>query len=274
MVKAHSPINWQNSPSVSTPLNETNLNKMDNTIGVLDDRIIVLNTTKASQTDMLTAFSGIAFDKETGILILYRKNGAQEVIDTGLSKVTVNLDFDDDAQQFILYLVDGTEKRIDVSALITQNEFVDSNTIYWTVSTDGKVQADIKKGSITADMLEPNYLANVQLYASQALSSANDSADSAKLSESYAHGETGVRDGEDTDNSKYYSQQAQASKDQAAILLKETQGILDEVNKKLVYTEFTVNFETGQLEYNDLAAHNYDFTVNHENGNLEWSVII
>lgn len=109
---------------------------------------------------------------------------------------------------------------------------------------------------------------------STAEASADDAKDSATLSESYAIGGTNTRDGENTDNSKYYSQQAQASKDQAQNMLTETQQILEEVNKKLVYTEFTINFETGQLEYNDLSAHNYEFTVNHDNGNLEWSVII
>ena len=33
MVKAHSPINWQNKPSVNTPINETNLNIMTSNIG-------------------------------------------------------------------------------------------------------------------------------------------------------------------------------------------------------------------------------------------------
>lgn len=252
MVKAHSPINWQNSPSVSTPLNESNLNKMDNTIGVLDDRIIVLDTTKASQVDMLTAFSGIAFDKETGILILYRKNGAQEVIDTGLSKVTVNLDFDDDTQQFILYLADGTEKRIDVSALISQNEFVDSNTVYWTVSSDGKVQAGIAKGSITADMLEPNYLANVQLYASQALSSAENAKDS-------------------EENAKASADEAKSINESSKTVLNEAKETLAEINKKVTETTFRVNLETGKLEYD---SPNYDFAVNNSTGKLEWEVAL
>lgn len=250
MVKAHSPINWQNSPSISTPINETNLNKMDNTIGVLDDRIIILDTTKASQADMLTAFNGIAFDKETGILILYRKNGAQEVIDTGLSKVTVNLDFDDDTQQFILYLVDGTEKRIDVSALISQNEFVDSDTVYWTVSPDGKVKADIKKGSITADMLEPNYLANVQLYASQALESANN----AKTSE---------------DNASASEAKALGYAEEAKQYASQTEGLIDEVNKKLELATFELD-EDGNLIYTDTSA--YEFLVD-DDGMLNYSVV-
>lgn len=48
-----------------------------------------------------------------------------------------------------------------MSALITQFEFLDSDTIYWTIGKDGKVKADIKKGSITADKLQPDYLADI-----------------------------------------------------------------------------------------------------------------
>lgn len=39
-----------------------------------------------------------------------------------------------------------------------------------------------------------------------------------KLAESYAHGGTGVREGEETDNAKYYAEQAKASADNAATL--------------------------------------------------------
>lgn len=42
-----------------------------------------------------------------------------------------------------------------------------------------------------------------------------DASESALLSESWAHGETGVRIGEDSDNSRYYSQQAKTQADRA-----------------------------------------------------------
>lgn len=42
MNKAYTRINFQNSPSTATPLNATNLNKMDKAINDLDDRIIEL----------------------------------------------------------------------------------------------------------------------------------------------------------------------------------------------------------------------------------------
>lgn len=46
MQKAHTLINWENYPSDSTPMNETNLNKTDRAIDIIDDRVITLDTTK------------------------------------------------------------------------------------------------------------------------------------------------------------------------------------------------------------------------------------
>lgn len=45
---------------------------------------------------------------------------------------------------------------------------------------------------------------------------------------------------------------------------------LAEVNEKITETEFSPNFETGNLEYESPA---YDFKVNTDTGNLEWEVI-
>lgn len=59
-----------------------------------------------------------------------------------------------------------------------------------------------------------------QLLAADSATEAMDNAllaiDYSKRSESFAHGNTGVRPGEDTDNSKYYSEQSQAGADRAA----------------------------------------------------------
>ena len=251
MTKAFPLWLWQNSPSVNTPLGESMLNKVNVGLSAVDDRVIILDTTKANQADLLTALEGVSFDGETGILTFYKKNGATIVIDTGLPKLAVNLDFDDDTQQFILYLADGTEKRIDASAFITQTEFVESGTVYWTVANDGKVQADIKKGSITADMLEPNYLANVQLYASQALESAinaKDSEENASNSEEKARG---------------YAEEAKQYKDQ-------TEGLIEQIDMRLELATFDIN-EKGELVYTDNFS--YEFTVDNSNGMLNYQVV-
>ena len=63
MNKAHSNQNWQNKPSINTPLNETNLNKLDRAVDLIDDRVVGFDTSKANQTDMLLALRNITFDK-------------------------------------------------------------------------------------------------------------------------------------------------------------------------------------------------------------------
>lgn len=45
MQKAYNRINWANYPSDTTPLNESNLNKMDAALDELDNRIINLDLT-------------------------------------------------------------------------------------------------------------------------------------------------------------------------------------------------------------------------------------
>lgn len=42
MEKVYSRIRWENSPSVQTPLNETNLNKLDLAVDRIDDRVVEL----------------------------------------------------------------------------------------------------------------------------------------------------------------------------------------------------------------------------------------
>lgn len=49
MNKAYNPIDWKNEPNTSTPINETNLNKMDRAIDTIDDRVIELDKNKVAK---------------------------------------------------------------------------------------------------------------------------------------------------------------------------------------------------------------------------------
>lgn len=66
MQKAHSRINWENLPSINTPLGANNLNKMDKALDVIDDRVLSLygyegrvaqseKNAKASETNAKTS---------------------------------------------------------------------------------------------------------------------------------------------------------------------------------------------------------------------------
>ena len=130
------------------------------------------------------------------------------------------------------------------------------------------------------------YAENARNSADSASISESNSDTSAKLSQSYAVGGSGIRDGEDTDNSKYYKEQAEMSASEASRLLEDTRvehtgAIEDIVSKKQdvlesidnatsgKLAEFHMDLETGHLLYTGGA---FNFTVN--NGHLNWEVAI
>lgn len=86
------------------------------------------------------------------------------------------------------------------------------------------------------------------------------------LSESFAHGGTGVRAGEDTDNSMYYSNVSKSEALNAKDIMKNSEEILEEVKLHGVYTAFRVDFETGEVEY---VSPSFKFTINRETGDLD-----
>lgn len=171
MNKAHSAINWENYPSDETPLNESNLNKMDAAIGVIDDRVITLDTMKATKAEVATLVADVTFEESTGIITVTKKNGSKITIDTQMEKIAINFDYNPTTQQIILTLIDGTKQYIDLSALITQYEFLDSDTVAFDIDKGGKVSAIIKEGSIEEKHLEPNYLAKIKVEVAKAESS-------------------------------------------------------------------------------------------------------
>lgn len=208
-------INWLNRPSTTTPLNATNLNAGDSAIDKLDDRIITLDTVKADMQVVNGMVADISVNDANGVITVTYKNGSTKTYDTNLEKIATNFTYDYSTQRLVLTLSDGTKQYVDMSALITQYEFKDSTTIAFSVDSTGKISASVKNGSITDAMLETGYLAKITAQATKAESMANSATtssnsayDNAKLSQSYAIGCAGVRDGEDTDNAKYYSEQA------------------------------------------------------------------
>ena len=91
---------WENYPSDETPLNESNLNKMDAAIGVIDDRVITLDTTKATKTEVATLVADVTFEESTGIITITKKNGSKVMIDTQMEKIAINFEPDYTADYF------------------------------------------------------------------------------------------------------------------------------------------------------------------------------
>ena len=241
-------INWENYPSVNTPIDEINLNKIDAAVKKHDETLEAWDgaqgkadksalaatdavvATKADQTTVNGTFSSISFDSTTGVFTFTKVNGTSVTINTVLEKVVTNFYYDDDPtsahyQSLVLTLEDGSTQYVDMSALITQYEFTNSSTISFTVGNDGSVTASVINGSITADKLQPNYLADVTTQATNASNSAKDSEAWAK----------GTRNGTAVDssdpayhnNSKYYSEQSLTNSQTAEAWAKGTRNGVD-----------------------------------------------
>ena len=191
---------------------------------------------KADKTTTDKLVKTITLDAGTGVFTIKTDDGTTTTIDTMLEKIPVSCYLD--GQEFVLVLDDGTEQRADLSAFLTPTEFTDSPTIDFSVSGD-TVTAVIKAGSVTLEMLESTVMATLESYktaaekaaanaaasetnagayrdqaqqsASAAASSASGAGANATLSESWAVGGTGTREGEDVNNAKYYAQQSAAS---------------------------------------------------------------
>lgn len=220
MNKAHTRIVWKNFPLTDTPLNDTNLNAEDIAIDTIDDRVIALDTTKFNTSEANLLIKSITMNTTSGIMTITQQNGTTSTIDTGLAKLALNFDFDEETQKIVITLADGTVKYIDISAFITNVELTDSTTIHWTTQGD-TAKADIIAGSITADKLQPNFLADCQTAKNGAITAQTgaqtaeqNSTAKALVSEGYANGtQNGTEVGSSSpyyhNNAKYWKEQAQ-----------------------------------------------------------------
>lgn len=242
MQKIYSRTYWENFPSEKTAIDAMRLNNAEAGIDNLDDRVVAMDASKVDLAKANELVKEILWDESKGTITVVKMNGSKAVIDTKLEKLAVNFTYDPQSQQLIITLDDGTTQNVDLSALITQYEFIDSNTIAFEISSDGKVSAIVKEGSIQEKHLRPDYLADIKVESAKAVASAKSA-------------------GESETNAAKSATDAKDSADRA-------QGIESEINKKLTMAEFDVN-EDGELIYTDNAA--YNFVVDND-GNLNWEV--
>ena len=240
--KIYNREHWDNFPSEKTAINRNRLNNIEGGIDAIDDRVCALDTTKVDLTKANELVKEILWDESNGTLTVVKMNGSRAVIDTKLEKLAVNFTYNPQTQQLVITLDDGTVQNVDLSALITQYEFLDSDTIAFAIGSDGKVSAIVKEGSIEEKHLRPDYLADIKVESAKAVASAK----SAGTSET---------------NAAKSATDANDSADRV-------QGIENEINKKLTMAEFSLN-DDGELIYTDNSA--YNFAVDND-GNLNWEV--
>ena len=217
--KAFERVVWQNEPSILTPLNETNLNKMDYSLNVIDDRVVALSSIKADEDEVLQLLESVTYNSNTGVFTFTWKNGSTYSVDLNIEKIPVSFSM---SPQGVITMTtsDGTQYTADVGALIKLYTFVDSSEIDFTVTTDASgnktITASIVAGSITGDKLQPNFLADCQAAKAAAELAASSADADALVSEGFAVGEQNGVPVPSTspyyhNNAKWYSEQAELS---------------------------------------------------------------
>ena len=141
---------WENEPSQKTPINRTNLLKMENGIKEADNRIVQIDANKADKSTINTLVKDVTVDTDTGILSVTLQNGTVKTYDLDIEKVVVNFDINDQ-NQLVLTLADGTEKVIDLTRFVYS---VDSTSTIAMQINDRTITARIVDGSVTMEKLD------------------------------------------------------------------------------------------------------------------------
>lgn len=210
MNKVYTRINWEDYPSENTDLDAYNLNQMDSAIDALDNRIISQDALKVDKSAINGNIADWTMDETTGVITITKYNGEKIIFDLNIEKIPVGFSMSDDGI-ITMTTEDGTQFTADIGSMIPVLTFEDSATIAVSVTGTGKNKTysfSIKTGSVTDDMLQPNYLADIRVESANASAYAQSANAKSLLAESYAIGGTGTREGEDTDNAKYYMEQA------------------------------------------------------------------
>lgn len=210
MNKVYTRINWEDCPSENTDLDAYNLNQMDSAIDALDNRIISQDALKVDKSAINGNIADWTMDETTGVITITKYNGEKVIFDLNIEKIPVEFSMSDDGI-ITMTTEDGTQFTSDIGSMIPVLTFEDSATIAVSVTGTGKNKTyyfSIKTGSVTDAMLQPNYLADIRVESANASAYAQSANAKSVLAESYAIGGTGTREGEDTDNAKYYMEQA------------------------------------------------------------------
>lgn len=308
MQKAFQRINWQNYPSEETPLNESNLNRMDGALNEIDNRVVAMDTSKADAVVVNNLVKNITIDDETGEVTITKENGTQTVLQTTLNKIAINFAYDYDTQEIVLTLNDGSEERIDISSLIQNNEFANTETIQLNVSQAGIVTGNIVLHSITDEHLRQDYLADIRVAEANAdryqEASENFSLDSeawakgTRASEPVEQGTDGYQDNakyfkqrseawatgqieggpvsnnDETyeNNSKFYSQVAQALRDETNQIKDDAADLLEAVTNRLTGLNIMISYADGCLYYDINSG--IRLQIDQTTGNLEYEIVV
>ena len=216
---------------------------LDNITTDLSDRYTKTEADAKITEETNSLVANVTINTDTGVITVTKKDGTSQSVDTALEKVPATFEFVEDIENDKYYLkitnVDGSTSQTEVTNLMNQFTFTSGDIVTFSQSTNGTtttITASIKAGSVGFNELKGEVKAYIDtkaadtsadkeivlaaktevLNASQSvtanttivLNAKDDATAQANKAKSYAVGNTGTREGEDTDNAQYYSNQA------------------------------------------------------------------
>jgi hypothetical protein len=202
LTKYYIPYTWRNKPSIVSPVNEVNLNHIEDGINELDNRILILAQDKADAADVANVIIDFTMDDTTGVMTFTRFDGSTFTHDTAVEKIALNCYLEGDS--FVLELADGTKQKVSLSNFIDTYTFSSTDTI--RITANGKnISADIPDGKITLAKLEPTILSTIRQYTLDAQTAKGVAEQAASTAQGWAIGGTGF----EGNNAKYYASKSQ-----------------------------------------------------------------
>lgn len=211
--KKYSRINWKNRPSTATALGATNMNHMDVFLNDVDNALVDMEAAKLNIATANSMLKSVAYNKSTGVWNFQQLDGTSFSFDQNIEKIPVSFSLSESGV-LTMTTEDGTQWECNVAELIKDYVYDDSETIGFSKefkSNEYHVSAIVKDGSIESRHLNPDYRSDIQSYLNTAQTAANDSLTYSKDSKRWAVGDASYS-GSETDNSKYYKEQAEIAK--------------------------------------------------------------
>lgn len=149
MNKAFNNFAWKNYPDTGTPLEKSVLDKINNGLDEVDNRVVTYDTTKFDTAQAQLLVKNVELNENSGVLKVTYYNGSVSTYSSLLGKVAVNFDFNEESQKMIIYLSNGKEKEVDLSSFIMEYEFLESDSIYFTIDENSKIAFEQRAESLT-----------------------------------------------------------------------------------------------------------------------------
>lgn len=277
-------IVWENEPSIETPINENNLNLMDKAIYDIDGRVVeheqeidALQNYETRAAQSATASENSAEQSESWAVGDTGKRAGENTnnskywskVSEGWAHGGTSTHADEETDN-AKYWSERSKEYADDSEETKQNLELDYIQFKSDLQKDYN-DYDADFGSDYARYKQD--LSNDKSTYSQSLNAQGKAL--VKEAESWAHGGTASREGEDSDNAMYYSTLAHTHEVNAATIRDETQEILDSVQDVIDEAleenvpDVVVDLGTGHLLW---QGGRFFFQVNESSGHLMWQI--